>query len=333
VTPTLTRLIWRTTRATTRVGRKAGIYGGTVLGKAVAGRVVTLPAVEDVPEGRMVDLPGRGRTFLVDVAGPRPDAPTALLLHGLGCTAYLCWFGSIAELSRTHRVVTFDQRWHGRGIHSDRFRFVDCADDAAAVMDALGIGQAVVVGYSMGGAVAQELWHRHPERVSALVLGSTARNFRGHAREKFFFSLMTLAMNPLSRVAQPKVERFALGLPDVSPYDARDRVGWGAREFRSTSAWSMPEVLGELGRFNSASWIGGVDVPTAVVVTARDKAIPPRRQRALAEAIPGARVLEAPGGHASVVMDHAGWFPVFLEAVADVTRRSRPRRPSGWAVG
>ena len=69
----------------------------------------------------MLDLPGSagysgGRTFVVDVPGPTPDAPTAVLLHGLGCTAYLCWFGCIAELSRTHRVVTFDQRWHGRGI-------------------------------------------------------------------------------------------------------------------------------------------------------------------------------------------------------------------------
>ena len=291
----LTRLILRTTRATARVGSKVGVYSAKVVGKAVAGRVVTLPEADDVPEGRMVELPGRGRTFVVDVAGPTPDAPTAVLLHGLGCTAYLCWFGSIAELSRTHRVVTFDQRWHGRGIHSERFRFIDCADDAAAVMEALGIDQAMVVGYSMGGAVAQELWHRHPERVSGLVLASTARNFRGHAREKFFFSLMTLAMNPLSRVAQPKVERFALGLPDVSRYDARDRVGWGAREFRSTSAWSMPEVLGELGRFNSAPWITGVDVPTAMVVTTRDKAIPVRRQRALAAAIPGTEVFEAPG--------------------------------------
>jgi 3-oxoadipate enol-lactonase len=313
----LPRLILRTTRA-----------AATVLGKAVAGRVVRLPAVEDVPEGRMLDLPGRGRTFVVDVAGPTPDAPTVVLLHGLGCTAYLCWFGSLAELSRTHRVVTFDQRWHGRGIHSQRFRFVDCADDAAAVLDALGIDRALVVGYSMGGAVAQEVWHRHPERVSGLVLASTARNFRGHAREKFFFSLMTLAMNPLSRVAQPKVERFALGLPDVAAYDARDRVGWGAREFRSTSAWSMPEVLGELGRFNSAAWITGVDVPTAVVVTIRDKAIPARRQRALAAAIPGAEVLEAPGGHASVVMDHAGWFPVFLEAVRNVSAGTPATRRS-----
>jgi hypothetical protein len=144
----LPRLVLRTTRATARVGTKAGVYSARVVGKAVAGRIVTLPAVEDVPEGRMLDLPASdgyagGRTFVVDVPGPTPDAPTAVLLHGLGCTAYLCWFGCIAELSQTHRVVTFDQRWHGRGIHSDRFRFVDCADDAAAVLDALGIDQAL----------------------------------------------------------------------------------------------------------------------------------------------------------------------------------------------
>ena len=75
-----TRLIWRTTRAAARVGTKVGTYSAKVVGKAVAGRVVTLPAVEDVPQGRMVELPGRGRTFVVDVAGPTPDAPTAVLL-------------------------------------------------------------------------------------------------------------------------------------------------------------------------------------------------------------------------------------------------------------
>ena len=83
----------------------------------------------------------------------------------------------------------------------------------------------------------------------------------------------------------------------------------------------MPEVLGELGRFNSAPWIGAVDVPTAVVVTGGDKAIPARRQRRLAAAIPDAQVYEAPGGHASIVLDHGRWLPVFLEAVADVTGR------------
>jgi pimeloyl-ACP methyl ester carboxylesterase len=305
----------------TRTAARVGAVGSKKVAGLAVRRAVKLPEVEHVPEGRMVTLPGRGQTFLVDVEGPTADAPTIVLLPALGCTAYLCWFATLAELSRTHRVITFDQRWHGRGIRSPRFRLDDCADDVVAVLDVLGIDKALVAGYSLGGAVAQVTWHRHPERVAGLVLGSTARNYRGHKREKFFFSLMTLAMHPLSRVAESRVERVAQALSPMPSVQITDSISWGAGEFRSTSAWSMPEVLGELGRFNSAAWIGDVDVPAAVVVTARDRVIPVRRQRKLAGSIEGATVYEAPGGHASVVMDHDRWVPVFLEAVADVSSR------------
>ena len=317
----LPRIAWRGTRAVTRSVVRVGAVGSKKVAGLAVRRVVKLPAVEHVPEGRTVTLPGRGQTYVVDVEGPTPDAPTIVLLHSLGCTAYLCWFATLAEQSRTHRVVTFDQRWHGRGIRSPRFRLDDCADDVAALMDELGIDKALVAGYSLGGALAQVTWHRHPERVSGLVLASTARNYRGHKREKFFFSLMTLAMHPLSRVAESRVERLAQKLSPMPSVNMDDSIRWGATEFRSTSAWSMPEVLGELGRFNSATWIRDVDVPTAVVVTAGDRVIPARRQRKLAASIEGASLFEAPGGHAAVVMDHDRWVPVFLEAVADVSAR------------
>lgn len=286
-----------------------------------ARRLVRMPDLRAVPEGRILDLPGRGRTFVVDVPGPTPHAPTIVLLHALGCTAYLSWVAALGELSRNYRVVTFDQRWHGRGIRSSRFRFTDCADDVAAVLDALDIDSAVVAGYSMGGAVAQLTWRQHPERVDGLVLCSIARNVRGARREKFFFPLLTAAMHPVSGYALARVERLAETLPELPSVDAEDPTAWGTVEFRSTSAWSFPEVVGELGRFNSAPWIGGVDVPTAVVVTTRDHTIPARRQRRLADSIPGARVFTAPGGHASLFLDAAKWVPVFLEAVDDVVER------------
>ena len=279
------------------------------------------PEIDMVPEGRILDLPDRGRTFVVDVPGPTRSAPTIVLLHALGCTAYLSWVASIAELSRTCRVVTFDQRWHGRGIRSPRFRFADCADDVVAVLDELGIDRAVIAGYSMGGAIAQLVWRRHPDRVSGLVLCSTARNFRGKRRERLFFPVLSAAMHPLSGYCAARVERLAETLPEVPGIDTDDPTAWGKVEFRSTSAWSFPEVIGELGRFNSAGWIGEVDVPTAVVVTAKDHTIPERRQRRLAAEIHGAEVRTAPGGHASLFLDAARWVPVFIEAVATVTER------------
>jgi len=276
----------------------------------------------DLPEGRMVELPGRGRTFVVDVPGP-PGAPTVVLLHALGCTGYLSWFPSILVLAQDYRVVVLDQRWHGRGIRSKRFRLDDCADDVAALADVLGIDRFIPVGYSMGGLVAQLVWKRHPHRVEGLVLAATARNFRGARREKFFFPLMTAAMVPLSPYARKRVERLAVTLPEVPCPPAESTRNWGLAEFRSTSAWSMPAVLRELGRFNSAPWIPDVDVPTAVVATTKDHTIPVRRQYRMAAQIPGATVHEVPAGHASMVLKADLFVPALVEAVGSVKDRSR----------
>src|SRR4051794_18823222 len=90
-----------------------------------------------IPVGRLVELPGRGTTYVTDSPGPTPDAPTVVLLHAVGCTGLLTWFPSIGPLTRRFRVVTLDQRWHGRGIQSPTFSLVDCADDVAALIDVL----------------------------------------------------------------------------------------------------------------------------------------------------------------------------------------------------
>lgn len=315
----------RTLRLTRTVAR-TGMTMAASAGAAALDRRLPLPAAGSVPEGRMLELPGRGRTFVVDAPGPTPDAPTVVLLHGLACTAYLCWFQVFAPLAATHRVVALDQRWHGRGIRSERFRLTDCADDVAALLDTVGVDRAVVAGYSMGGYVAQETWHRHPDRVAGLVLCSTARNGQGNRGEQAFFPLLGAAARPLSGLALSRVERAASALPEHPDVRLEDLRAWGLAEFRSTSAWAFPEVIAEVGRFDSAGWIGEVDVPTAVVVTARDRAIKTRRQRRLAECIPGAVVHEAPGGHASIFTDARRWTPLFTGAVADVTERARAVR-------
>jgi pimeloyl-ACP methyl ester carboxylesterase len=291
-----------------------------------------LPSLETVPDGRMIELPGRGRTFVVDVAGPSQSAPTVVLLHSLGCTAYLSWAATLGELSRHYRVITFDQRWHGRGIRSERFAFSDCAEDVVAVMNYLDVDRALVAGYSMGGAVAQLVWRRHPHRITGLVLCSTARNFRGNHGERVFFPMMTAATHPLSSYALARVDRLAQHLPELPTVEVNNIPSWGGIEFRSTSAWSFPEVIGELGRFNSAPWIDRVNIPAAVVVTENDWAIPARRQRRLAAAIPGSEIFTAPGGHASIFLDAKNWVPVFVDAVNDVAQRVQGREAGQTAA-
>ncbi len=283
-----------------------------------------MPPMQSVPQGRMVELPGRGTTYVLDVPGPE-GAPTVVLLHALGCTATLNYYAQLESLSQHYRVLAFDQRWHGRGIRSSRFTFEDCADDTAALLDVLEIPSAIVVGYSMGGALAQLAWLRHAERVDGLVLAATARNWRGKRHEKLFFPVVGAAMRPLSPYARVRVERIGSVLPQTC-FEAADAAALGRAEWRSTSLWTTPAVLAALGRFNSAPWIGEVDVPTAVVVTTRDRTVPHPRQRRLAAAIDGAEVFEVAGGHSSIVMKADLFGAALQQALASVSSRAASPR-------
>ncbi|WP_246210069.1 alpha/beta fold hydrolase [Nocardioides piscis] len=142
----------------------------------------------------MVELPGRGETFVTDTPGPTPDSPAILLLHAVGTTGLLSWYPAIKPLSQRFRVLTMDQRWHGRGIQSPEFSLSDCADDAAALIEVLGLRDPIVGGYSMGSMIAQLVWRQHPDLVEGLVLGATTDHFRNTPWERGFHASMELAM-------------------------------------------------------------------------------------------------------------------------------------------
>lgn len=281
-----------------------------------------------IPAGFELELPGRGTTWVTDTPGPEPDSPAILLLHAVGCTGLLTWYPAIAPLSARFRVVTMDQRWHGRGICSETFSLVDCADDAAAVIEQLGLRDPVVAGYSMGSVVAQRVWRQHPDLVEGLVLGATTDHFRRTATEKAFHAAMGIAMQATREVSRSRttqnVARTALRSIDMGPSDIHE---WALRELRSTSPWAVAQAVAALGRHHSRPWLRDVDVPTAVVVTCRDKVIPPERQLALARRIPGASVHDIDAGHAACVMEAEVFVPALVEAATTVAaRRGELRR-------
>lgn len=294
------------------------VVGG--LGAGLARALPDLPLLEEPPAGRLVDLPGRGETYVIDTPAPYPGAPTVVLLHGLACTAALNWASTYSSLSQVARVVAFDLRWHGQGIDAAHYALEDCADDVAAVLDELRIPSAIVVGYSLGGSVAQLAAHRHPSRVEGLVLCSTAGYWQGHLGERLFFPLWDRYFARTTRPrAHAHVQQVRRGRVSASGAPA----SWASAEMRGISPWALGHAMAAVGTFNSTAWIGQVQAPTAVVVTGQDKAIPASRQHELAASIPGAVVYEAPGGHASVVFEADTWVPVFLEAVQDVAARRR----------
>jgi len=279
----------------------------------------------DLAPGVPLELDGRGRTCVIDLPGPTPDAPVLILVHALATTAALSWYPAMPALAKHYRVIAFDQRWHGRGITSEKFSLEDCADDVVAVADALGVGRFTVVGYSMGGAIAQLVWRRHRQRLEGMVLAATARNFRGKPTERLWFLITNVAMRRFGERARNGMEKISARLSDTPTALTSDLavVGpWAMAEFRSTSMWSLFAAIDAVGKFESSAWIRRVDVPTSVIVTTRDRFIPTRRQHSLAAAIPGAMSYEVDGHHAALVLGAEEFVPVLLEACTSVTRRN-----------
>ena len=265
-----------------------------------------------LPPARIVPVPGRGEIFLRDSGG---DGPPVLLLHGWMFSADLNWFRTYGPLEDAgYRVLAVDHRGHGRGMrtHED-FRLHDCADDAAALLREVGIERAVVVGYSMGGPIAALLAQRHPSLVSGLVLGATAAEWQD-PRMKAFWNLMAGLRLVLGAAPDSIWRAFfrASGFPQGALTD------WMTAELTRGSAKMIAEAGRELGRFDGRPWLGELDVPAAVIVTAADTAVPPDKQRALAELL-GAAAFEVDGDH-SAVTARARRFNVellrALEAVA-----------------
>jgi len=282
---------------------------------------------------RLIELPGRGVTRVWECAGP-PGAETLILIHGVAITAELNWAKVFAPLSREFRVVAMDLRGHGDGIGiGSGFRLEDCADDVAALAQVLGIAKFIAVGYSMGGMVAQLVARRHAPMLSGLVLCSTTRNVLGSPAEK----LAALAL-PAAAAAciwwNPLLQPFSaeiLGMALLGPVDDPATAAWARAQLRRTPLRTAISAIQAVCRFTSHTWIGQLDIPTAVVVTTMDRIAPPGRQRKLAGAIPGASVYELDADHAVCITAPQQFAQVLLQACWSVVPDRRAQSPSAVA--
>jgi 3-oxoadipate enol-lactonase len=270
----------------------------------------------DLPPGRVIELTGRGRTWVYD-SGPVPgrDRPALLLLHGWTSTGALNWHRCFPALASEYRVVILDHRGHGRGVRSRvPFRLEDCADDAAALVASLGLGRVTAVGYSMGGPVAQLLWKRHPDLVDGLVLCATAARFA--ARQELGGPLGTLSFGASMALSLlPEVlRRQGMSLASRNWVANREIPSWAIAEWELNEPGALIQAGLALGRFDSTEWVGAIDVPTAVVVTTLDTIVSPRRQWGLARAIPGAVAYPVQGDHRACVEQTRLFIPALMAA-------------------
>jgi pimeloyl-ACP methyl ester carboxylesterase len=238
-----------------------------------------------------------------------------MLIHGVACTAELNWGKVFSPLAAHFRVVAADLRGHGDGIRAgSRFRLEDCADDVAALAAVLGTGKFTAVGYSMGGMVAQLVYRRHASLVSGLVLCSTAGNVGSPAQQLAAFALPAAAAglqwNPVLQLVSAEV----LGSALLGPIDDPATASWARAQLGRTTLVSAVSAIQAVSQFSSDGWISQVDIPTAVVVTTRDRIVPAGRQLGLARAIPGASVHEVDADHAVCITAPQVFARTLLEA-------------------
>jgi pimeloyl-ACP methyl ester carboxylesterase len=282
-----------------------------------------------LPEGRTVELPGRGTTFVREITGP-PGAPAVLLLHGLCLTADVNWSASMVPLGRHFRVIAFDQRGHGRGPRVRSSSPLEAwADDAAALTDALGIDRVIVAGYSMGGVVAQLVWRRHPEIVDGLVLCATGGDFRRPLAEQFMFYAMCRATSVYQSLSGTTFGQEMVGQWLLGAIRDPSLRAWVVSEVRKTDLAMVTAAGLAVSQFCSEEWVRHVSVPVGVVVTTADRVVPVTRQLELARAIPGAAAHVVAGDHAAFLNQPELFVPALVEACKVVGGEQRiPRQPA-----
>lgn len=233
--------------------------------------------------------------------------PPLLLLNG-GMMSYAAWEPLAAPWARAHTVVGCDFRGQLMSPGPPPERMEGHADDVLELLDALGVERAHVVGTSFGALVGLLLAARHPERVAALVAVSATTHVTAD---------MWQAAQPLIAAARatlagadPRAVFDAL-LPTAFSPAFRAKRAAALRQRREQFAelprsWfeGLLGLLAALEGLDLRPWLGRVGAPTLVVGAELDATFPPEYSRALAEAVPGARLeLVRGAGHALVAED------------------------------
>jgi len=246
---------------------------------------------DEMPAGRFVSLPGRGEAFVREAAGPA-GAPVVMLVHGLLASADLNWSLAIPQLATSYRVVAPDLRGHGDGMRTRRFDAHECADDLAALVGALELGPVIVVGYSLGGLVAQVFARRHPTLVSGLVLCATGHNFASSGGGRGVRLLPRLAL-----FAPARLRRAAM-MAVLAPRATEDGRGrWVMDQVAKHDTRTLLQAAAAATSFNSSSWLGGLVMSSAVVLTTDDQVVSPEIQRELCRVLVNPIVHEVEGDH------------------------------------
>ncbi|MFJ4290558.1 3-oxoadipate enol-lactonase [Cupriavidus sp. NPDC089707] len=234
-----------------------------------------------------------GARLFYTVDGPE-SAPAIVFSNSLG-TDHTMWAPQAATLAGRFRVVRYDTRGHGLSTApGDAFTVEQLGQDVIAILDALGIGQAVFCGLSMGGLTGMWLSIHAPERFSRIVLANTAARI-GNA-QGWNTRIDTVLRDGLGVMVAPSVERwFTPGFAATA-----DRALDGLRNvLAGLDPRGYAANCAAVRDADFRETVSSITVPVLVIAGIHDPSTTAQEGRALADAIPGARFIELPAAHIS----------------------------------
>jgi 3-oxoadipate enol-lactonase len=220
------------------------------------------------------------------VEGPL-DAPPLLLLHSIG-TCHSIWSPQVNTLGQSFRLIRPDLRGHGLSeVTAGDYSMAGLAQDALALLDALGIHQAHIAGVSLGGRIAQQIAADAPERVLSLLLIGTALDFPD--KSTWNTRMEAVAREGTIALADAVMPRWAVDPSLPSSLGLRrmllrtDPTGYNGAAAALRDA--TPDVVA-----------GRVNAPCTILVGERDVVVPATTTQALHAAIPTAVLGHIAGG-------------------------------------
>jgi 3-oxoadipate enol-lactonase len=244
--------------------------------------------------------------------GPRA-APAIVLINALGSDLRI-WDTVVGLIARDFRVVRYDKRGHGLSeAGPDRCDMADYARDLAGLLDSLAVERAAIVGLSIGGLIAQELYRQRPDLFASLVLSDTAAKIGDDA--SWETRIGAIEKGGIEAVADGVLERWFTS--NFRATRTEEFTGWRAMLVR-TPKQGYIAACGALRRADLRPYAQAITVPTLCLVGDEDGSTPVELVRETAGRISGARF---------EIISGAGHIPGIEqpEATADLLARHAAR--------
>ena len=225
------------------------------------------------------------------------SGPPLLLIMGYRLNSRAWPSDFIDALAERFTLILFDNRGTGQSDKpSSGYALSNLAKDVCGLLDHLEIPRSHVLGYSMGGAVAQELACRHPERIQRLVLCAT---LSGGPRSVYAGPAVIAVMRELVGLTPHESARRIATVTYAPAYLERNRERIERQMLREiadpTPLHAADLQFQAFVDFDASDALAGIRAPTLVMTGDQDRLIPPDNSRLLAELIPNARLVILPG--------------------------------------